>query len=168
MAFIIGSVRGLEKRQVCCYFESFLRRYLQYNLVWVWSPRPQTNLSSAVKILSGLKVEGKRYRFLFLQRKEFTVYIYYFCRIKSKIICFYTVILLVTCGYHHLQVDCLNDTLELSNAVTWCFVLIFPARRMLMMFTSAWRITYWLLSASTSPSSGPCQTQHKLHIAEQS
>ena len=38
----------------------------------------------------------------------------------------------------------------LSNAVTWCFVLIFPARRMLMMFTSAWRINYWLLSASLS------------------
>ena len=43
-----------------------------------------------------------------------------------------------------------NITSCTEHSVTLCFVLIFPARRMLMMFTSAWRINYWLLSASPS------------------
>ena len=50
-----------------------------------------------------------------------------------------------------------NITSCTEHSVTLCFVLIFPARRMLMMFTSAWRIIYWLLSGSPPP--GPGQTQ---------
>ena len=50
-----------------------------------------------------------------------------------------------------------NITSCTEHSVTLCFVLIFPARRMLMMFTSAWRINYWLLSGSPPP--GPGQTQ---------
>lgn len=110
----------------------------------------KTNLSSAVKFSADWNYLGERKYFSVCCRtKGFNCYplegkiwwrLYclsvYCWRLESRMCCL-----------HHLA---LLLHAVLSNTVTWCFVLIFPARRMLMMFTSAWRINYWLLSASPS------------------